>query len=83
MMSNRKLILKKKIRLHGLAKNESFLHFKMAFGDFDTEFLRSKITGRWWMQLPDGKFIPCSYRDYMLASQNELPERYLRAVERS
>lgn len=65
------------------AENESFLHFKMAFGDFDTEFLRSKITGRWWMQLPDGKFIPCSYRDYMLASQNELPERFLRAVERS
>lgn len=63
--------------------NESFLHFKMAFGDFDAEFLRSKITGRWWMQLPEGSFIPCSYRDYMLASQNELPERFLRAVERS
>jgi len=64
------------------ADNESFIHFKFAFGDFDTEFLRSKITGRWWMQLPDGKYIACSYKDYALASQNEMPERWMRAIER-
>jgi hypothetical protein len=64
------------------ADNDNFLHFKMAFGDFDAEFLRSKITNRWWMQLPDGKFIPCTYKDYIAASQNEMPERWLRAIER-
>ncbi|HWB24136.1 MAG TPA: arginase family protein [Chitinophagaceae bacterium] len=66
-----------------VSDNENFVHFRMAFGDFDTEFLRSKITGRWWMQLPGGKFMPCSYKDYLTASQNEMPERWLRAIERS
>ena len=34
------------------------------------------------MQLPDNKFIACSYQDYLLASSNEIPERWLRAQER-
>ena len=45
-------------------------------------FLQSKKTGRWWMQLPNKKFIACSYKDYVQASQNEIPERWLRAQER-
>ncbi len=64
-------------------ERNDFIEFKIAFADIDTVFLRSKRTGRWWMQLPDEKFIACSYRDYILASQNEIPERYIRAVERS
>ena len=48
----------------------------------DPTFLQSKRTGRWWMQLPNKKFIPCSYKDYVTASQNEIPERWLRAQER-
>jgi arginase family enzyme len=64
-------------------ENEGFIEFRIAFGDIDTTFLRSKQTGRWWMQLPGGKYIPCSYNDYVLASQNEMPERWIRAIERS
>jgi formiminoglutamase len=63
--------------------DDGFIEFKIAFGDIDTMFLRSKRTGRWWMQLPDEKFIACSYKDYVLASQNEMPERWIRAIERS
>ena len=33
-------------------------------------------------QLPDKQFIACSYKDYLLASSNEIPERWLRAQER-
>lgn len=72
------------------AKHESepgdehgFIEYKIAFGEIDSVFLRSKRTGRWWMQLPAGEFIPCSYTDYVLASQNEIPERLIRAVSRS
>jgi hypothetical protein len=54
----------------------------MAFAEVETVFLQSKKTGRWWMQLPDKKFIACSYKDYLLASSNEIPERWLRAQER-
>ncbi|MEP7279967.1 MAG: formimidoylglutamase [Bacteroidota bacterium] len=66
-----------------LEEKESFNEYHMAFAEVQTVFLQSKKTGRWWMQLPDNKFIACSYKDYLLASSNEIPERWLRAQERS
>ena len=62
---------------------EAFNEFHIAFAEVATTFLQSKRTGRWWMQLPDQQFIACSYNDYILASSNEVPERWLRAQERS
>ena len=59
-----------------------FNEYHCAFTEVDTVFLQSKKTGRWWMQLPNKKFIACSYKDYMQASQNHIPERWLRAQER-
>lgn len=61
----------------------NFNEFHTAFTDMDTIFLQSKKTGRWWMQLPNKKLIACSYKDYVNASNNEIPERWLRAQERS
>ena len=66
-----------------LEEKEAFNEFHMAFAEVQTVFLQSKKTGRWWMQLPDNNFIACSYKDYLLASSNEIPERWLRAQERS
>ena len=63
-------------------ERDSFNEFHTAFAEVDTVFLQSKKTGRWWMQLPDKEFIACSYKDYLLASSNEIPERWLRAQER-
>jgi arginase family enzyme len=60
----------------------AFNEFTMAFAEVETVFLQSKRTGRWWMQLHDGKYIACSYRDYLTASSNDIPERWLRAAER-
>jgi arginase family enzyme len=65
-----------------LEEKDSFNEFHMAFAEIETVFLQSKKTGRWWMQLPDKKYIACSYKDYLLASSNEIPERWLRAQER-
>ncbi|HEY6083193.1 MAG TPA: arginase family protein, partial [Chitinophagaceae bacterium] len=65
-----------------LNDKEAFLEFHVAFTDVETTFLKSKKTARWWMQLPNGQFIPCAYADYLLASNNEIPERWLRAQER-
>ncbi len=61
----------------------NFNEFHTAFAEVDTVFLQSKRTGRWWMQLPDKKFIACSQSDYRKASHNEIPERWLRVQERS
>ncbi|MES2881446.1 MAG: formimidoylglutamase [Bacteroidota bacterium] len=63
-------------------QSESFNEFHTAFAKVATTFLQSKKTGRWWMQLPDKQFIACSHKDYLLASSNEIPERWLRAQER-
>jgi len=35
------------------------------------------------MQMPDQSFAACSYSDYLAASHNELPERWLRLQERN
>ena len=66
-----------------LGEKDSFNEYNTAFAEVQTTFLQSKRTGRWWMQLPDKKFIACSHKDYLLASTNEIPERWLRAQERS
>lgn len=65
-----------------LTDRQNFNEYHTAFAEIDTIFLQSKKTGRWWMQLPDKKLIACSYNDYLFASNNEIPERWLRAQER-
>ncbi len=65
-----------------LTEREEFIVFNVAFTDNDTTFLKSKRTNRWWMKLPDQSFVPCSYNDYLVASNDEIPERWLREQER-
>ncbi len=65
-----------------LSDTNEFNIFNIAFTDNDTVFLKSKRTNRWWMKLPDNSYIPCSYNDFLLASSNEMPERWLREQER-
>jgi len=71
------------LREASLQDKQFFNEFHTAFAEVETTFLQSKKTGRWWMRLPDNNFIPCSYNDYLLASSNEIPERWLRAQERN
>lgn len=61
----------------------NFNEYNTAFAEVGTVFLQSKKTNRWWMQMPDKKFTACSYNDYLKASNNEIPERWLRMQERS
>lgn len=65
-----------------LEDRDCFNEYHTSFNEVESIFLQSKKTRRWWMQLPNKKFIPCSYTDYIQASQNEIPERWLRAQER-
>ena len=65
-----------------LLDRQYFNEFNTVFAEVDTVFLQSRKTGRWWMQLPNEKLIPCSHQDYITASRNEIPERWLRSQER-
>jgi len=66
-----------------LEDRHHFNEYHTAFAEVDTVFIQSKRTSRWWMQMPDSKFIACSYNDYVKASHNEIPERWLRVQERN
>ncbi|RYG54511.1 MAG: arginase [Chitinophagaceae bacterium] len=65
-----------------LNDRDQFNEFHTVFAEVDTLFLQSKKTTRWWMQMPDRKFIACSQNDYVQASNNQIPERWLRVQER-
>ena len=65
-----------------LSDKAMFNEFTTVFAEVDTVFLQSRKTGRWWLQLPNKKLIACSHNDYLTASHNQIPERWLRAQER-
>ncbi len=59
-------------------------------GDHQVTFWKSNRSGRWWIQAPvrshkkfqRHRLIPCSYNDYKLACQDELPDRLIQAFKR-
>jgi hypothetical protein len=66
-----------------LEDRNGFNEFHTLCAEVDTLFLQSRHTGRWWMKMPDQSYAPCSYNDYLMASHNDLPERWLRLQERT
>lgn len=61
-------------------------HVSIEGSSEDLVFIKSNITNRWWIDYTDSKgakhYIACSYNDYLMAGENEIPPRYLRAVSR-
>ncbi len=55
-------------------------------------FFKSKLTDRWWMQLPVSEdkisryrrhiMVPCSYSDYKTACKNEIPDCWWKACQK-
>ncbi len=72
----------KSLQESALQDSTQFNHFHTFFSDVETLFLQSRRSSRWWMQMPGKEFIACSVKDYQKASNNEIPERWLRAQER-
>lgn len=57
--------------------------------DIDFVFLKSELSGRWWVQMPkqfaklEQKFyIPCAYSDYQTAINGDIPERWMRGFNK-
>ncbi len=60
--------------------------------DEDVVFYKSLITDRWWMLVPypDNKsvkyrrlnVVPCSYTDYLVAGQDELPDLWMKTYRK-
>jgi hypothetical protein len=49
-------------------------------------FVKSNLTDRWWIELPgetdENFYVACSYDDYLKANRNEVPDRWVQAMER-
>lgn len=61
-------------------------HVRVTDLDDDLIFVKSNLTDRWWMELPSAEdnfqYVACSHEDYLKANRNEVPERWVNAVER-
>jgi hypothetical protein len=67
-------------------------HVSMHNGDYNTCFYKNKHNDKWWMEIPiihDSNqkfnshcFVPCSYKDYVLASNGDVPERWWKAFQK-
>jgi formiminoglutamase len=61
-------------------------HVRVTDLEDDLIFIKSNLTDRWWLELPGGddrnNYISCSHEDYLKANRNEVPERWVRGMER-
>lgn len=77
------------------AKDSSdFIKYVVSIKEFQNKinFYKSKKSDRWWMEVPcppnlqvkyDRQFlVPCSYKDYMEACQNEIPEKWWQVYQK-
>ena len=83
-----------KMRKQELNPNlKNCMKYTVAFEDGKNEiiFYKSKSSGRWWMGVPfkkEGKkqlqnyFVACSYHDYEVANQGEVPDRWIKTYKK-
>ena len=67
---------------------EDYLKYRVSISDHKEEivFYKSKKTDRWWMEIPlpaeqrikyeRHYLVPCSYKDYQVACENDIPDRW-------
>ena len=74
--------------------NPDYVRFHVVLQDekYEINFYKSKKTDRWWMEIPYPpskglKFerhtlLPCSYKDYELAVNNDIPDRWWQTYQK-
>jgi formiminoglutamase len=71
-----------------LSNSGRFIKYHVRVTDLEDDliFVKSNLTDRWWIELPAEKdenhYVACSHEDYLKANRNEVPERWVQAVER-
>ena len=75
-----------------MSKN-NFIQYKVNLKDkTDITFYKSRLTDRWWMEVPyprqekekykKNELVPCTYDDYQTACTSELPLRWWKSFKR-
>ena len=61
-------------------------HVRVTDLEDDLIFVKSNLTDRWWIEIrtesDQNYYVACSHEDYIKANRNEVPERWVKAVER-
>ena len=71
-----------------ISNSGRFIKYHVRITDLEDDliFVKSNLTDRWWIELPAEKdqnlYVACSHEDYLKANRNEVPERWVQAVER-
>ncbi len=76
-----------------IRNRQSFLKYRVSMKGAEQEivFYKSKKSEKWWMEVPcsdqfsrynSHHIIPCSYKDYLTACEEELPERWWQAFQK-
>jgi len=71
----------------------SYIKYVVSMEEFKNEiiFYKSKVSDRWWMEVPcqglQSKYerqflVPCSYKDYQAACNEELPEKWWQVYQK-
>lgn len=68
-------------------KNFIIYRHRLQTTGHEVVFYKSHKSNRWWMEIPHpyekhSFFIGCSYRDYQMVSEDEMPDRWWRAYQR-
>jgi arginase family enzyme len=69
---------------------DNYQKFIVPIDDQMLNFHKSNKSGRWWMEINlgnDNKFkrhalIPCTYEDYLSASNQEIPDRWIKTLKK-
>lgn len=76
------------------SKKEGFLKYRVPLrnDEFQLIFYKSVATDRWWMEVPvppqyankyrKHHLVPCAYEDYLIATRDDLPERWWKAYKK-
>jgi arginase family enzyme len=71
-----------------ISNSGRFIKYHVRITDLDDDliFVKSNLTDRWWIELQTEKdqniYVACSHEDYLKANRNEVPDRWVQAVER-
>jgi len=72
----------------GLSNAGRFIKYHVRVTDLEDDliFVKSNLTDRWWMEIQNDNdqniYVSCSHDDYIKANRNEVPDRWVKAVER-
>ena len=82
-----------KMKLFKPTDNDMVKYFvSMREGEYNTCFYKNKKLEKWWMEVPiiksnssshfESIYIPCSYNDYQIAVEGDMPERWWKAFQK-